>query len=170
MAETLVRKKAAAREAATRAASALKHTSAAAHAARAAVASHHEPENGELYGIGELCSAFGITPRAVRFYEDKGLLKPRRVGSTRVYTRGDRARLALILRSKAIGASLSDIKHFLELYGAHGEGRVQQAKYVLARTDKAIAELEAKRAHIDATLAELRVINEAVRQTLGSRA
>jgi DNA-binding transcriptional MerR regulator len=158
MAETLLRKRSAARAAG------------AASAAHAAVASHHEPESGELFGIGELCAEFGITARAVRFYEDKGLLKPRRVGSTRVYTRRDRTRLALILRSKAIGASLADIKHFLELYGAHGEGRVQQARYVLARTDKAIAELEAKRAHIDATLAELRVINEAVRRTLQSRA
>jgi DNA-binding transcriptional MerR regulator len=170
MAETLVRKKPAPREGAGAAASAARRAGAAASAARAAVASHHEPENGELYGIGELCGAFGITPRAVRFYEDKGLLKPRRVGSTRVYTRGDRARLALILRSKAIGATLTDIKHFLELYGAQGEGRVQQARYVLARTDKAIAELEAKRAHIDATLAELRVINDTVRRGLQGKA
>jgi len=76
----------------------------------------------------------------------------------------------LILRSKAIGAPLSEIKTFLELYGAHGEGRVKQARWVLSRTDKAIAELEAKRAHIDATLAELRVINETVRRTLQGQA
>jgi DNA-binding transcriptional MerR regulator len=119
-----------------------------------------------LYGIGELCAEFGVTPRAVRFYEDKGLLSPRRINNTRVYTRRDRTRLALILRSKAIGAPLSEIKTFLELYGAHGEGRVQQAKWVMSRTDKAIAALEAKRAHIDATLAELRVINETVRRTV----
>lgn len=123
----------------------------------------------ELFGIGDLCAEFGITARAVRFYEDKGLIKPRRVNGTRIYTRRDRTRLALILRSKAIGASLSEIKHFLELYGTHGEGRVQQMKWVLARTDEAIAQLETKRAHIDTTLAELRAINDAVRRALLAR-
>jgi len=152
VAETLVRKRAAARE--------------PAHDAHAAVASHHEANTDELYGIGDLCTEFGITARAVRFYEDKGLLKPRRVNTTRIYTRRDRTRLALILRSKALGTPLAEIKTFLELYGAHGEGRVQQARWVLSRTDKAIVALEAKRAHIDATLAELRVINEAMRRTL----
>jgi DNA-binding transcriptional MerR regulator len=138
--------------------------------ARAVVASHREADSGDLFGIGELCAEFGITPRAVRFYEDKGLLKPRRINSTRVYTRRDRARLALILRSKAIGASLSEIKHYLDLYGAHGEGRVQQMKFVLDRTDAAIRELEQKRVHIEASLAELRVINDTVRRALHARA
>ncbi|MBI3157484.1 MAG: MerR family DNA-binding transcriptional regulator [Burkholderiales bacterium] len=140
--------------------------SAAAPSARDAVAAHRDEAGGELFGIAELCVEFGISARAIRFYEDKGLLAPRRVGGTRVYTRRDRARLALILRSKAIGASLAEIKRFLDLYGTHGEGRVQQLRYVLRRTDEAIAELEQKRAHIDATLAELRVINEAVRGQL----
>ncbi|HRD85438.1 MAG TPA: MerR family transcriptional regulator, partial [Rubrivivax sp.] len=70
------------------------------------VASHLTDDAGELFGIAELCSEFGITLRTIRFYEDKGLLAPRRVNGARVYTRRDRARLALILRSKAIGASL----------------------------------------------------------------
>jgi DNA-binding transcriptional MerR regulator len=138
-------------------------------AAQAAVEAHRAPDTGELFGIAELCAEFGITLRTIRFYEDKGLLHPRRVNGTRVYTRRDRARLALILRSKAIGASLGEIKHFLDLYGDQGEGRVQQLKYVLERTTAAIAELEQKRAHIDATLAELRVINAAVRDKLESR-
>lgn len=155
MAETLLRKRA---------------TTPSVHDAKAAVASHHEAGTDELFGIGDLCAEFGITARAVRFYEDKGLLKPRRVNNTRIYTRRDRTRLALILRSKAIGAPLSEIKTFLELYGAHGEGRVQQMKWVLSRTDKAIADLEAKRAHIDATLAELRVINDTVRRGLQAKA
>ncbi len=137
--------------------------------ARAAVAAHREESSAELYGIGELCREFGISARAIRFYEDKGLLAPRRVNGTRVYTRRDRARLALILRSKAIGASLAEIRHFLDLYGAHGEGRVQQLRYVLRRTDEALAELEGKRAAIDATLAELRVINQGVRAALAAK-
>ena len=133
------------------------------------IASHRDDDAGELFGIAELCRDFGITLRTIRFYEDKGLLSPRRVNGTRVYTRRDRARLALILRSKSIGASLAEIKHYLDLYGAHGEGRVQQMKFVLERTDRTIAELETKRAHIEATLAELRVINAEVRKQLSQR-
>ena len=142
---------------------------AAAASAMEVVASHRDDDTGELFGITELCREFGITLRTIRFYEDKALLAPRRVNGTRVYTRRDRARLALILRSKAIGASLSDIKHYLDLYGAHGEGRVQQLKWVQGKTDSAIAELEQKRTHIEATLAELRLINLEVRKQLEAR-
>jgi DNA-binding transcriptional MerR regulator len=137
--------------------------------ARAFVASHRDDGTGELFGIAELCREFGVTLRALRFYEDKGLLAPRRVNGTRVYTRRDRARLALILRAKAIGSPLAEIKHYLDLYGDHGEGRAQQLNYVITRTDTAIAELEQKRAHIDATLAELRVINQSCRVQLDAR-
>jgi DNA-binding transcriptional MerR regulator len=131
------------------------------------VADHRSDDAGELFGITELCTAFAISPRAIRFYEDKGLLAPRRVNGTRVYTRRDRARLSLILRAKAIGSSLAEIKHYLDLYGTHGEGRSVQMKYVLDKTSKAIAELEQKRAHIDASLAELRIINATVKRGLG---
>ena len=137
--------------------------------AREFVASARDTAAGEVFGIGELAAEFGVSPRAVRFYEDKGLLAPRRVNGARVYTRRDRARLVLILRSKAIGATLDEIRHYLDLYGHQGEGRVQQMKFVLERTDAAIRELELKRAHIDASLAELRVINAEVRQQLERR-
>lgn len=143
---------------------------AAAPSAQEVVASHRHDDTGELFGITELCREFGITLRTIRFYEDKGLLAPRRVNGARVYTRRDRARLALILRSKAIGASLADIKRYLDLYGARGEGRVQQLRYVLERTGTAIDDLEQKRAHIDATLAELRLINAEARKQLEGRA
>ena len=130
------------------------------------VADHRSDDAGELFGITELCTEFAISPRAIRFYEDKGLLAPRRVNGTRVYTRRDRARLSLILRAKAIGSPLAEIKHYLDLYGAHGEGRTVQMKYVLDKTSNAIAELEQKRAHIDASLAELRIINATVKRGL----
>ncbi len=138
-------------------------------AVRAAIASHQGGDGDELFGITQLCAEFGLTPRAIRFYEDKGLLAPRRVNGARVYTRRDRARLALIQRSKAIGASLEEIRHYLDLYGAHGEGRVQQLQWVRQRTDASIRELEARRAAIDATLAELRLINADVRKRLEPR-
>ncbi|WKB53173.1 MerR family transcriptional regulator [Eleftheria terrae] len=128
------------------------------------------PEPAErLYGVTELCREFGISARAIRFYEDKGLLRPQRVNGTRVYSPRDRVRLKLILRGKAIGSSLAEIKQYLDLYGDHGEGRVRQLQFTLERTDAAIAELEQKRAHIDATLAELRLINESVRRQLVAR-
>lgn len=138
-------------------------------AAQEAVDAHRAEDTGELFGISELCNEFGITLRTIRFYEDKGLLSPRRINGTRVYSRKDRARLALILRSKTIGASLDDIKHYLDLYGTHGEGRQQQLRWVLDKTDAAIAELDQRRAHIEATLAELRVINAAVRERLDTK-
>ncbi len=137
--------------------------------AKQVLADHRDQGATELFGITELCAEFGITLRTIRFYEDKGLLAPRRLNGTRVYTRRDRARLALILRSKAIGASLTEIKTMLDLYGTHGEGRVQQMRYVLERTDAGIRELEEKRAHLDASLAELRAINSAVRKQLSSK-
>ena len=136
--------------------------------AQEVVASHRDDGTGQLFGITELCTEFGISPRAIRFYEDKGLLAPRRINGTRVYTRRDRARLALILRAKLIGSSLSEIKHYLDMYGSHGEGRAQQLQFVLGRTDAAIDELEQKRAHIETTLAELRVINQTVRDSLAA--
>jgi len=122
----------------------------------------------QLYGITQLCDEFELTPRAIRFYEDKGLLAPRRVNGARVYTQRDRARLKIILRAKAIGSSLEEIKHYLDLYGSHGEGRAKQLQWTLERTGAAIAELEQKRTHIDATLAELRLINDTVRRQLAA--
>ena len=133
------------------------------------VAAHQQDDTGELFGITQLGQEFGISPRAIRFYEDKGLLQPRRVNAARVYTRRDRARLALILRSKAIGASLAEIKHYLDLYGAHGEGRAQQLRFAAERTGEAIADLERRRSHIDATLAELRIINATRAQGAGCK-
>ena len=134
--------------------------------AQAFVESHRDEGAAELFGITELCREFGITLRALRFYEDKGLLSPRRINGARVYTRRDRARLSLILRAKAIGSTLAEIKRYLDLYGDKGEGRAQQLNYVIERTDQEISELEKKRAQIDETLAELRVINATCRKHL----
>lgn len=122
-----------------------------------------------LYGIAELADAFGITTRTIRFYEDKGLLKPQRVGGQRVYTEADKTRLKLILRAKTIGTKLSDIKTFLELYGQEGEGRVRQLQFVIDMTAQEIARLEEKKAEIETTLNELRVIHEGAKARLAKR-
>ncbi len=134
--------------------------------ARDFVAAHREDDTDEVLGIADLAEAFGVTHRAIRFYESKGLLSPRRVNGARIYSRRDRARLALILRGKALGMSLADLKTYLELYGRRGEGRVKQLQWVIDRTDTAIAELEDQKVKLEQTLAELRHINEQSRVNL----
>ncbi len=116
-----------------------------------------DPER--LYGIAELASEFGITARAIRFYEAKGLLAPPRVNGGRVYTRRERARLKLLLRAKSIGFSLAEVKHVLDLYGNRGEGRPQQVAFVAERIGAIIGELEQKQADVAATLQELKEIH-----------
>ena len=80
-----------------------------------------EPEGRELYAIADLAREFGISTRAIRFYESKGLLHPERVGGSRIFRRRDRARLILILRGKRLGFSLRDIAEYLSLYDAHSQ-------------------------------------------------
>jgi DNA-binding transcriptional MerR regulator len=113
-------------------------------------------EGERLYGIAEVAREFGITTRAIRFYEAKELLFPPRVNGGRVYTKRERARLTLILRAKSIGFSLAEVKQFLDLYGARGEGRPHQLSYLAERSGALIAELERKQADVAATLQELR--------------
>ena len=108
-----------------------------------ASASRADPER--LYGIAELAGEFGITARAIRFYEAKGLLMPPRVNGGRVYTRRERARLKLILRAKSIGFSLAEVKQFLNLYGDRGEGRPQQVAFVADRTGGSSRSLSRRR-------------------------
>ncbi len=107
------------------------------------------------YSIRQLCQEFGCTPRALRFYEDKGLLSPARSGLNRIYSHKDRSRLQLILRGKRVGLSLSEIGEILELYEAGDEG-VQQAAKSLRKFREKVAALEEQRADLDEAIAELR--------------
>ncbi|MCH8181407.1 MAG: MerR family DNA-binding transcriptional regulator [Proteobacteria bacterium] len=134
-----------------------------------ALEEHDDRDTDALMGIAEVCELFKVSPRALRFYETKGLLAPRRINGTRVYSKVDRARLMRILRAKSLGSPLSEIKHYLDMYGQHGEGRIQQLTFVIEKTDAAIAELEAKRVQIEASLAELRFINERSRASLAAK-
>lgn len=134
------------------------------------VRAHREAAEQAVQGIGELARELGTTPRAIRFYETKGLLAPGRVGSTRIYGRRERARLQLILRAKALGLPLREIKAYLDLYGEHGEGRRKQLEVAVRRAGEMIAELEAKRDKIDETLDELRLIRrESQKKLLAAR-
>jgi DNA-binding transcriptional MerR regulator len=110
-----------------------------------------------LYSIGELSAEFGISTRAIRFYESKGLLSPDRVGSNRIYTRRDRARLILVLRGKRLGFTLEEISEYLDLYDAD-PNQIAQTRLLLQKTESSISELEGKRRDIDEALRELREI------------
>lgn len=108
-----------------------------------------------FYTVTQLSADLGVTPRALRFYETKGLLAPRRAGSTRVYTHRDRARMILILRGKRLGFSLREIKEYLELYEVDHTQR-EQLRMLLDLVRSRIARLEDQRAAVEDTLAELR--------------
>jgi DNA-binding transcriptional MerR regulator len=122
-----------------------------------------------LYGITELARELGISPRAIRFYEAKGLLAPRRINGGRAYTRRDRVRLGLILRGKAVGMSLAEIEHILSLYGEHGEGHAQQLDYLIGRIDAAMAELDQRWRHIEAMQGELGEVRRLLKKSLAAK-
>jgi DNA-binding transcriptional MerR regulator len=102
-----------------------------------------------------------VTPRAIRFYEAKGMLDPQRVGANRVYSYRDRARLLLILRGKRLGFSLAEIQQYLDLYDADPSHR-RQLVALLAGARQRIEELESQRRDLELTLEELRDIEEQV--------
>jgi DNA-binding transcriptional MerR regulator len=111
----------------------------------------------KLYSVTELAEALGVTARALRFYEDKGLISPRRAGKARVYTHRDHGRLTLILRGKRLGFSLREIRDWLGLYDADPE-QVAQTSWLRDKVRARIAALEDQRADLDATLGEMREI------------
>ena len=106
------------------------------------------------HSIGELCDEFGVTARALRFYEDEALIAPERRGTQRLYADRDRARLAWILRGKRVGLSLADIKELLDLYDV-GDGRETQRLKTIERCQAQVDRLKQQRIDIDATILEL---------------
>jgi DNA-binding transcriptional MerR regulator len=106
------------------------------------------------YTIRQLCLEFKCTPRALRFYEDKGLLNPARDGLNRVYSYRDRGRLVLILRGKRVGLSLAEIGEILDLYEADDTG-AQQAARSLRKFRERIVALEQQKRDIDHAIEEL---------------
>jgi len=113
------------------------------------------------FTISDLAAAFDLTPRSIRFYEDEGLLSPGRDGVARVYSRKDRARLALICRGKRLGFSLAEVREFLALYDVD-EAQVEQMSYLLGRARCRIDALERQLADVRQTLGELRALEDAI--------
>jgi DNA-binding transcriptional MerR regulator len=109
------------------------------------------------YSIGELAQDLEVTTRAIRFYETKGLIAPLRRGVHRSYSRRDRARLKLILRGKNLGFTLEQVAQYLKLYDAD-PSQIAQTQMLLAHIERAIEDLQVKRADIDRTLKELKEI------------
>lgn len=113
------------------------------------------PTTSDVMTIREMCEAFDVTPRTLRFYEAKELLSPIRKGTARFFTRRDRARLTLILRGKRFGFSLEDIRQLLDMYEPSGTNEAQLLRtYELAKAR--LAMMEAQRQELDVAIAELK--------------
>lgn len=118
-----------------------------------------------LYTVTELAAELGLTPRALRFYETKGLISPRRAGNTRVYTHRDRARMIIVLRGKRVGFSLRQIKEYLDLYDMD-RSQITQLRALKAAAAHRIAALEEQKRALEETLAELRKIEQEASEAL----
>ncbi len=118
----------------------------------------------DLFAIADLAKEFGISTRAIRFYESKGLLTPERVGATRVFRRRDRARLILILRGKRLGFSLRDISEYLSLYDAHSH--TAQVSMLVEMVDKRLNLLEHQLTDLETTIGELKEIRKLASERL----
>jgi DNA-binding transcriptional MerR regulator len=123
-----------------------------------------ETERAE-FSISELAREFDITPRAIRFYEDQGLLAPKREGQRRIYTPRDRTRLKLTLRGKRLGLTLSEIRELIDMYEPGRDERPQLERF-LAVLEEHKSSLLQQREDIEAQLAELQTFEKKVRKQL----
>ncbi len=123
------------------------------------------PED-KAFRIGDLASEFGVSLRTLRFYEDKGLLNPRRAGTTRLYTRRDRTRLRLVLFGRKVGFTLREVKYLIDLYEPEGSN-IRQLRAVLDKSTRQITRLEEQRAALDESIAELRGVVDYVLDKMG---
>jgi DNA-binding transcriptional MerR regulator len=120
------------------------------------------------FTIHDLTREFAITARTLRFYEEKGLLCPRREGEARLYSRRDRARLKYVLMGKSVGFSLEEVREMLDLYDLD-DGQLTQLRVALGRFENRIERLTQQRADIDRALAELTRAKHAVEAMLAQR-
>jgi len=121
-----------------------------------------------LYTVTQLAQDLGLTPRALRFYEDKGLIAPKRAGTTRVYTHRDRARMILIQRGKRLGFSLAEIRRYLDLYDADMTQRAQ-LRHLLAAVTSRLDQLQLQREALEQSISELADIKAHAETTLAGQ-
>lgn len=121
----------------------------------------------ELLTIREMCEAFDVTPRTLRFYESKELLNPIREGQKRLYTRRDRGRLTLILRGKRFGFALEEMRQLLNLYD-RGDQKGEQLKRTIAAARDRLAQMEQQRDELNEAIDELRSQLEAGAEMLAA--
>lgn len=112
------------------------------------------------FSISELSKEFGITTRSIRFYEDQGLLEPRRRGQSRIYSRRDRVRLMLILRGKRLGFSLAEIRELFDLYDSSSDNNAAQLRQMLSIIQQKKAALEQQIKDIAVVKLELETAEE----------
>ncbi len=125
----------------------------------------NEPQS---FTISQLAKEFGITTRTIRFYESRGLIAPARIGTTRRYSRRDRARLILILRGRNLGFTVEDVGEYLALYDTD-PGQVAQTQLLLDKVTSAISDLETKKRDTERALADLGDIRARCEQHLKQR-
>ena len=123
-----------------------------------------EKERGE-FSISELATEFDVTPRAIRFYEDHGLLAPTRAGQRRIYSPRDRTRLKLTLRGKRLGLTLSEIRELIDMYEPGRDERPQLTRF-LAVLENHKASLLQQRGDIEAQLSELQAFEKKIKKQL----
>ena len=112
-------------------------------------------DSADTLTIREMCAAFDVSPRTLRFYETKELLSPIRLGTRRLFTKQDRARLQLILRGKRFGFSLEEIRQLLDMYDRDGSNEAQLMRTYDIAKDR-LAQMEAQRAELDVAIADLK--------------
>lgn len=122
---------------------------------------------GQFYSVTQLGADLGVSARTIRFYEDKGLISPRRAGNNRVYTLRDRGRMIVILRGKKLGFTLREIKEYLDLYDAD-PAHAKQLRLLLKAVRSRILRLEDQRVALDEALSELREVETQAHHALAA--
>ncbi len=122
----------------------------------------------DLTRIGDMAREFGVTLRALRFYEDKGLIRPIRQGATRLYRKADKTRLEFILLGRRVGFSLREVKQMIDLYDPEGSN-IRQLKVVLEKSERQRGRLEKQREEVDRAIVDINELIERTREQLAAK-